>query len=474
MTSSSPAAAHILVFPFPSPGHIIPLLDLIRQLLNHGLTITVLVTPSFLSLLDPLISSTSSLQFHTLVLPISAAFSAPHARLIDKVRGTADLYQNIVQWFLSHPSPPVAIISDFFLGWTQRLSEQLGIKRIVFWPSGAFTASVNHSMWKNLPKNDSPDNDEFLVRFPEVPTSPVYPWWQITQYCRNYKEGDPYYEFFREGMVLNSESWGFVFNSFEELEGVYVDYLKKLMGHNRVWTVGPLLPDSDESLNRGGSSSIPITELMGWLDSKEDGSVLYISFGSRIVLSNVQMAALAEAIELSGVSFIWCVKDRKDSEMGLIPDGFVDRTSEKGLIVRGWAPQVAILRHRALGAFLSHCGWNSVLEGIDSGVPMIAWPIGADQFTNAKLLVDNLGVAIRGCEGGDVNVPDVNELSLRITESMLGGGGDCDGRRERVRRLSEAARKAVGENGGSSIRDLNDFVCELNNLQDKTGGSKLE
>lgn len=158
------------------------------------------------------------------------------------MRGLRELhYSAIVNWFKSHPSPPVAILSDFFLGWTHELANELGVQRVVFSPSGAFALSVSFALWSDLPKIGEPDDDNFQVSFPKVPNCPAYPSYQISHIYSS-DETNPDTVFYRSCMLANMECWGFVFNSFAELERVYIDHIKKEMGHERVWAVGPLLP----------------------------------------------------------------------------------------------------------------------------------------------------------------------------------------------------------------------------------------
>ncbi|KAL7161098.1 hypothetical protein ACSBR2_041699 [Camellia fascicularis] len=241
------------------------------------------------------------------------------------------------------------------------------------------------------------------------------------------------------------------------------------MGHDRVWAVGPLLPPEDNDLvgptNRGGSSAVPAHEVVTWLDGKADDSVVYVCFGSRVALTSTQREALAAALECSRVHFIWCVKASDQGHVagddGIIPNGFEDHVGDRGFIIEGWAPQVEILRHRAVSAFVTHCSWNSVLEGISARVLMLTWPMNADQFSDAKLLVDQLGVAIRACEGGSQNVPDVDELTRLLGESVIGSQPE----RARVMQLCNVARNAV--KGGSSTRDLEELVKQLGELNKK-------
>ncbi|KAF9587590.1 hypothetical protein IFM89_004048 [Coptis chinensis] len=359
------------------------------------------------------------------------------------------LSEPITHWFKTHHDPPVAILSDFFLGWTQELATQLGIPRIAFYCSGAFLVSVLDYLWINISEIHPLD----VVTFYDIPNSPDFPKAHLPSVILRYSKSDPAFEFAKKGMVANMSSWGGVFNTFDELESVYLEHLKKQYGHERVWSVGPVaLLDSGgaEGTERGGTNSISAVDVVSWLDKCSDGSVVYVCFGSQVTLSSGQVEALTKGLEESGTRFIFVVKST-----AVVPHGFEDRVADRGLVIKGWAPQVPILSHRAVGGFLTHCGWNSVLEGIVAGVMLFAWPMEADQFVNAKLLVDDMGVAVRVCEGVDT-VPNSDELARFLAESMSGIGT------EKVRAM-ELREKALGaaKKGGSSIKDLVGFVEEL-------------
>ncbi|KAJ7956524.1 UDP-glycosyltransferase [Quillaja saponaria] len=459
---------HILIYPFPTSGHIIPFLDLTNQLLTRsGLYVTVLVTPQNLPLLDPLLAAhPSSLQ--SLVLPPPEFSNPKQNRLFAIIQSMRQLhYPLLLQWFQSHPSPPVAIISDFFLGWTHQLGSQLRVPRLVFSPSGAFALSVGFYLWRYLPQNTDPANLSSTIAFPKIPYSPIFPWWQITHLYRQGKKGDPDWDFIGENFIANMACWGIVFNSFSELERVYFNYLKQELGHDRVFAVGPALPPPEDEdvgqANRGGSSSVPCHEVLSWLNDRPDDSVVYICFGSRTVLTSKQMEVLTAALEISGVHFILSVREPDERHVGddhgVIPDGFEDRVGGRGFVIRGWAPQVSILRHRAVGGFMTHCGWNSVLEGLSAGAVMLTWPMGADQYTNAKLLVDQLGVAIRGGEGTE-NIPESSELAQKFVDSV----DAIRPERVRARELRDAALGSV-KGGGSSNKELDELVKQLRELK---------
>nr|BAP90372.1 UDP-glycose: glycosyltransferase UGT89D6 [Fagopyrum esculentum] len=441
-------ATHILVFPHPAQGHMLPLLDLTNQLAIRGLRITILVTPKNLPILTPILTAHPSIQTLVLSLP-------PHPKLpvgaenirdignrgnFPLVSALSKLAGPISDWFNSHPSPPHAIISDFFLGWTHSLATQLGIPRIAFFSSGAFLCSIFSILFSDIARFKALHS----VEFTDLPNSPAFKEEHLPSVFRFYNESDPDSRSFKEGLLANMSSWGCVFNSFRALEGQYLDHFRKLTVHRRVHGVGPL------SLFRINSDQESSCEpVLTWLDDCPDGSVLYVSFGSQKWLSEPQLQALGLALEKSQTRFIWVV--RGEPEL----DGLEERVAGRGLVVREWAPQVEILGHRAVGGFLSHCGWNSALESVVAGVMIVAWPMEADQYVNARILVEELGVGVHACEGPQT-VPDPDELGRVIKDAM----GLNAAQKLRAKELKEKAFEAVRD-GGSSVTELDEFVNEL-------------
>ncbi|XP_007045725.2 PREDICTED: UDP-glycosyltransferase 89A2 [Theobroma cacao] len=461
---------HILVFPYPAQGHMLPLLDLTHHLSLHGLTITILITPKNLPYLSSLLSTHPS-TITPLILPFPSHPSIPpgiehvkdlgHSGNLAMLTSLFKLYDPLLHWFTSHPNPPVAIISDFFLGWTYHLALRLNISRLAFFPSGAFFASIDDYIWNDVERCKPLDEIELC----SLPGSHVFKADHLPSLFRLYQKSDPNWEPVKDGKIANTRSWGCVFNSFDALEGEYMDYLKKKLGHDRIFGVGPLNLAGPDYFGRGnaGSGSDANDRVLTWLDACRESSVLYVCFGSQKLLRREQMEALAVGLEKSGTRFLWVVKTgttrQQDEGFGVLPDGFEERVVGRGLVIREWAPQVLILSHRAVGGFLSHCGWNSVLEGIAGGVVVLAWPMEADQFVNARLLVEDIGMGVRVCEGADA-VPDSTELGRVVSESMSDGGR----MKERAKGLKDEALGGV-TNGGSSAKDLVRLVGELFNLQ---------
>ncbi|GAA0161633.1 hypothetical protein Leryth_023456 [Lithospermum erythrorhizon] len=459
---SSKNGAHILMFPFPAQGHMLPILDLASQLAKHGLTITIIVTPKNLPILSPLLAAEPTIK--ALVFPFpphpSVPFGAENVKDIGNsgnapiIGALAKLHDEIVAWFKFQACPPIALISDFFLGWTQDLAHKIGVKRIVFYSSGAFLASTFDYIWKNFDVVRSLDEVEFY----EFPRKPRFLKEHLPSVFRKYNESDPDWVIIKKGMVANSSSWGAIINTFSAMENDFLEYFKRLMGHQRVYSIGPVNLLSGEE-RESDPNVFPISEVLSWLDGCEcdDGSVLYVCFGSQTVLSQAQIDSLGSALDESGVKFVWVIKPIT-AQQEAIPYELDTRVRGRGLIIRGWAPQVPILSHRAVGGFLSHCGWNSVLEAVVGGVMILAWPMEADQYINARLLVDYMDVAVQVCEGRDT-VPNSIELARNIFEAMTRDFIQ----KEKANKLRDRTLEAI-KGGGSSTNDMETLVEEISNL----------
>lgn len=239
----------------------------------------------------------------------------------------------------------------------------------------------------------------------------------------------------------------------------------------KVCTVGPVV----EGLGEGKTSlrqklqQTPVEgDAFDWLNQQPDSSVLYICFGTVAMVSVEQIREMAIALENSEQRFFWVLRIPTGSpELSQVfPEGFLQRTKSRGLVYLDWAPQLHILAHRAIRGFVSHCGWNSTIESIVVGVPMIAWPYQAEQMLNATLLDHILGIAVRinkmGGWYGDLITSEAFERAIRML--MLEPAGDA--MRSKVLEISDMIEKAVRP-GGSSRTNLETFVQDVRRLSRK-------
>lgn len=222
--------------------------------------------------------------------------------------------------------------------------------------------------------------------------------------------------------------------------------------------------------------------LLNWLNSKEQNSVLYVCFGSLTRFPTIQLVEIAHGLEASEHPFIWVVLNKKensddDEDIDKENEGFLERfeermkESQKGLVIREWAPQMLILEHPALGGTVTHCGWNSIVEAVTAGLPMITWPLFAEQFYNEKLLTEvvrigvSVGVKKWSFDWWHIEKEVVKRDKVeKVVRFLMSHEEEALEMRKRVKKLSEAAKVAV-ESGGSSQSNLTALINELKSLK---------
>nr|TKW26245.1 hypothetical protein SEVIR_3G175101v2 [Setaria viridis] len=261
------------------------------------------------------------------------------------------------------------------------------------------------------------------------------------------------------------ESQGILANTFGSLEARAVGAL----GDPRVfpkmpplYCVGPFV---------AGYGAKEKHECLAWLDGQPEHSVVFLCFGGTGAgnHSEEQLKEMAIGLEKSGHRFLWVVRAPAPDDPekpfdpcadpdldALLPKGFLERTSGRGLVVKLWVPQVEVLRHRATGAFVTHCGWNSVLEGITAGVPMLCWPLYAEQKMNKVFMVEEYGVGVEvvGWQQGMVRAEEMEAKVKLVMEAE-------EGKRLRARVSQHKEAAAVSwKDGGSSRIAFGQFLSD--------------
>jgi hypothetical protein len=281
---------------------------------------------------------------------------------------------------------------------------------------------------------------------------------------------------YREKMhEAENSSYGIVVNSFEELEQGCAQEYEKVM-NKRVYCIGPVSLCNKENLDkfeRGNKSSIEEKQCLEWLNLMEIRSVIYVCLGSLCRLVTSQLIEIGLGLELSNRPFIWVVKINGENylelEKWLKDENFEERVKGRGLLIKGWAPQILILSHPSIGGFLTHCGWNSTIESVCFGVPMITWPLFAEQFLNEKFIVQVLKIGVRIGVEVPVRFGDEKKVGMLVKKSRIvdviemcmEGGEDGEKRRCRTKELGNLATKALEVDKGSSYFNISCLIQDI-------------
>ena len=253
-----------------------------------------------------------------------------------------------------------------------------------------------------------------------------------------------------------------LFNSVYEIEAQAIDTLKAKYSFP-LYSIGPAIPFLEINNNPQTNSNEPNNYLQ-WLDSQPKGSVLYISLGSYLSVSKEQMEEIVEGVCDSGVRFLLVSRGANNPWLNQ------NRVMMSGLVVP-WCDQLMVLCHSSIGGFLSHCGWNSVLEAMFAGVPILTFPLSFDQAPNSKQIVEDWKVGLHGKGGVGANNVVVmrREIAGLVSRFMNSQSNESKELRERAREVKEVCQRAIAE-GGSSVHNLNLFLQDI--LQSNYASSK--
>ncbi|XP_051121572.1 scopoletin glucosyltransferase-like [Andrographis paniculata] len=466
---------HILLLPLMAHGHTLPTIHMAKLFSSKGLKSTIITTSAFSTAVENVARDDDYVASIVIKFPPPESGLPNHISSLDQLASddlinhtfkSLSLLEKPVEDILENLRPD-CLVSDMFFPWTTDSAAKFGIPRVVFHGTSNFFLCASMAMRRRKPFNNvSSDDEPFIV--PDLPHDIEFVRTQVPEYVVEEEinhRGSIFAELTPLVMDTDARSFGVLVNSFYELEPDYVDHYRQVLGR-KSWNIGPLLLAREEEEEARARASREW--YWAWLESKNPKSVVYVCFGSLGRFAQTQLRELAKGLEISGHNFIWVVrklhKHNNNNNKNWVPEeGFVERTKNRGVIIRGWAPQVAILDHPSVGAFVTHCGWNSVVEGICSGVPMVTWPLFADQFYNEKLVtrVLRIGVSVGnkkwkqlGNDGGVAAEAVAAAVDAAVSEVEI---------RRRAEWYKEMARKAVGE-GGSSWNDLECFLSQLTQL----------
>ncbi|XP_027362647.1 UDP-glycosyltransferase 84B2-like [Abrus precatorius] len=339
------------------------------------------------------------------------------------------------------------------------IAADLGIPSALLWMQPCALYSISYRYFKNIDSFPNLEDPNEKVQLPGLPVLEVR---HLPSYML---PSTPLH--IRQVMVDTCQVWDkvkWVFAiSFYELEEEIVDSMNSL---SPIYPIGPLVSEFLLGEKEQKAVSMNMWNVDGscleWLDSKPSSSVIYISFGSVIVLSQKQVDNIATALKNSNKAFLWVIKPAEkgsENDAAKLPSGFLEETKGRGLVVT-WCQQEKVLMHPSVACFVTHCGWNSMLETVTAGVPVIAYPKWLDQPTNAKIIVQKFqnGVVLNSGEDGIASVEEIERCIKEVMEEP-----SAKEIKNRAIELKAGARKALDE-GGSSDKNINHFINDLKNV----------
>ncbi|KAL5199992.1 hypothetical protein ABZP36_021195 [Zizania latifolia] len=464
-TGAGGAEAHFVFVPLMFQGHLIPSVDTALLLATHGAVASVVVTPYYAGRDHRTVDLTmmrwlsGSPVVRVVELPLDcAAVGLPdEAEDVDKIppglwenyfRALALLREPLERHLRAGGAPyPTCIVGDFCLPWTQELAASLGVPRVSFFSMCAFCVLCQHNVERYNAYAGVADGGE-----PVVVPGLGEKRFEVTRAQAPGFFGFPGWEDYADAVECAvAEADGVVMNTFLEMEPEFVAGYEAARGM-KVYTIVSVSLYHQRTMTlaaRGKTTAIDADKCLQWLDAKDPDSVVYVSFGSTVHADPKQAIKNEELYGETVREFLHELETR---------------VAGRGLLVRGWAPQVLILSHAATGGFVTHCGWNSMLEAVAAGLPVVTWSHFSDQFLNEKMAVEVLGIGVSvgfnepltfQAEKKDIVVGRVEVQ--KAVRSIMDGGEDGKERRRKVRALADQARATVQE-GGSWFTNLLDLI----------------
>ncbi|KAL5798904.1 hypothetical protein ACOSQ2_003724 [Xanthoceras sorbifolium] len=477
---------HVVLLPSPGMGHVIPFIEFAKRLVHHhdDFNVTCIIptigppSTAMKAAVEALPAPTIN---HIFLPPIifddddQYSTKSPETILALAItRSLPSLACELKSLVASSRTNVVAFVVDFFCTETFEVAREFNLSSYLFFPSNAMVLSF----LLYLPKLDEMVSCEFkdLTEPVKIPGCLPVHGRDFADTFQDRTSGT--YKWFVDMIKKFSLARGIIVNSFMDLEsGALKALSEEEPGKPPVYPIGPII--------RSGSSEsddVSWSDCLTWLDNQPSDSVLFVAFGSGGTLSHAQVNELAFGLEMSQQRFIWVVKTPNDesasatyfsvqnhqkNHFDFLPEGFLERTKERGLVISSWGPQIEVLSHGATGGFLTHCGWNSTLESVVYGVPLIAWPLYAEQRMNALMLSEDVRVALRPNPNEGDGLVTREEIAKVVKELMEGEAGI--GVRKRMRVMKHAASMALMEDG-SSIKTLSKLALEWKKNQTASYG----
>lgn len=471
---------HVLLVTYPAQGHINPTLQFAKRLIRLGIEVTFAISLFAHRRMTKNSAAPKGMNFAVFSDGYDDGlnpknFDGQHYVSELKRRGS-DTLRDVIRSSSVHGRPVTCLVYTVLLPWVAEVAREVHIPSALLWIQPATVLDIYYYYFFSGcgdEVNNNGTDPHWKIQFPGLPLleirdlpSLIIP--DNDSSSGTYSFALPIFKIHLDVLNQEEERPTVLVNTFDALEP---EALRAIDKYNMIG-IGPLVPSGKDSSSHTSDASFgnlfeETKDYKEWLNSKPASSVIYVSFGSLLKLERQQMVEIARALLDSGRPFLWVIRAEENGQeelddelLSLLTND--DQLQEKGMIVP-WCSQVAVLSHPSLGCFLTHCGWNSTLESIVYGVPVIAFPQWSDQGTNAKLLesVSETGVRVgRAKEDGGGGIVERDEIKRCIELVMEDGGRKAMELRKNAQKWKDLAREAMRE-GGSSDKNLKSFLEDI-------------
>ncbi|XP_050240138.1 phloretin 4'-O-glucosyltransferase-like [Quercus robur] len=442
-----------VIVTFPAQGHINPAFQFAEHLIRLGVHVTFFTTigahrrgmikspPT-----DGLSFTTFSDGYDDGVVPMDDAKKQWDQLKCNGSKALTDLIVSTAN--------KQCIVYTMLLPWVADVARELHLPSALLWIQPAMVFDIYYYYYNGFTDvigNDSDDRPSCSIQLPGLPLLATRDLPSFLLASNPYALVLPQFQAQLEALVKESNP-RVLMNTFDALEPEALKALEKL----NLVSIGPLVP---YSILDGRDPSNGSKNYIKWLNSKSESSVIYVSFGSLLVLKKQQMEEIARGLLDCGRPFLWVIRAKESGEEEEL--SCREELEQMGMIVP-WCSQVEVLSHPSLGCFVTHCGWNSTLESLVLGVPMVAFPQWSDQGTNAKLIEDVWKTGVRVTVNKD-GIVEGDEIK-RCLELAVGDGERREAIRRNAKKWKELAIEAAKE-VGSSYNNLKAFVDEIGEVK---------
>ncbi|KAE8718078.1 7-deoxyloganetic acid glucosyltransferase [Hibiscus syriacus] len=471
---------HVLFFPVPSQGHVNPMIKLAELLALTGFRITFLNSHHNHERLLKFTNMTAhfarypgfELRAITDGLPLDHPRSGAWFLKMYEEATEMKIKQSLRDMLVNMSTPVDYMIVDGFLGFALDVARELGIPIVYFRTSSpcsfwAYYFIPDMIQAGELPIKGSEDMDRFITTVPGMET--YLRCRDLPSLCRATDKEDAYMKLIVKHTRKSPQADALILNTAEELDGAILSQIRTKCPN--VYAIGPINAQLNNRLNaKHGESHDHFSNTLweedrsciSWLDKQRNRSVVYVSFGSIMSMKREELIEIWYGLVNSKSKFLFVVRPNsvigKDGEGEDVVKELFDKTKDQGYIV-DWAPQEAVLNHAAVGGFLTHSGWNSTLESIIAGVPMICWPYFSDQQLNSRVVSEVWEIGL--------DMKDV--CNRKMVEEMV--NDVMVDRKEKFAKSAAEMAKLINESvnvGGSSYSNLDRLIEDIRGMSSKT------